>query len=190
VNRIHGAEDVARLSLSEYVALRHTIAVRGTARMLVAPISCFGWAALAVGVGWDGPPTATLLPLVALVAGFESVHALHVGAERVGRYLQVYYEAESNGPHWESTAMIVGPALPGGGIDPLFSGLFLGSTLLNLSRAVVPFDLTAALGVTAVLHAAFAVRIVRARVAATRQRAVELESFEAIRSRQRSGNSE
>jgi hypothetical protein len=154
----------------------------------VAPASCLGWAALALVLGWDGPPTGTLLPLAVLVAGFESVHALHVGTERIGRYLQVYYEAESKGPRWESTAMIVGPALPGGGIDPLFSGVFVGAALLNLSRAGLPFFATTALGFTVALHAAFVFRIVRARVAATRQRAVELESFKALRSRERSGH--
>ena len=116
--------------------LRRTIAARGTARMLVAPTSCMGWAALTLAhSGVAGTPTASLLSLAVLVAGFESVHALHVGSERIGRYLQVYYEADVNGPRWESTAMLVGPALPGGGIDPLFSGLFIGACLLNLLAA-------------------------------------------------------
>jgi len=52
------------------------------------------------------------------IGGFEAIHALHVGAERIGRYLQVYYEDAPDAPRWETTAMAVGPALPGGGIDP------------------------------------------------------------------------
>jgi hypothetical protein len=186
VDLAHGAEQLARLSVAEYDVLRRTIAVRGTARMLVAPTSCVGWAALAlVQSGANGNPLAALISLSVLVAGFESVHALHVGSERIGRYLQVYYEADVSGPRWESTAMLVGPALPGGGIDPLFSGLFVGAGLLNFMTAE-PTRLTPmVLAVMMTAHAAFAFRIVRARLAATRQRAVELESFKALQSRER-----
>ena len=42
--------------------------------------------------------------LAILVGGFEAIHALHVGAERIGRYLQVYYEDTPDGPRWETTA--------------------------------------------------------------------------------------
>jgi hypothetical protein len=66
--------------------------------------------------------------------------------------------------------------------------VFVGAALLNVSRACLPFFATTALGFTVALHAAFVFRIVRARVAATRQRAVELESFKALRSRERSGH--
>ena len=181
-----GTAQLVRLSAAEYEVLRRTIAARGTARMLVAPTSCLGWAALTLAhASVAGTPTTSLLSLAVLVAGFESVHALHVGSERIGRYLQIYYEADVNGPRWESTAMLVGPALPGGGIDPLFSGLFIGVCLLNL-LAAQPFKFTpieASMMITA--HAAFVVRIVRARMAASRQRAVELESFKALQSRER-----
>jgi len=186
VNLAQGSDQLVRLSAVEYEVLRRTIAARGTARMLVAPISCMGWAALTLAhAGLEGTPTVSLLSLAVLVGGFESVHALHVGTERIGRYLQVYYEADVNGPRWESTAMLVGPALPGGGVDPLFSGLFVGACLLNL-LAVQPFTSTpieASLMVVA--HAAFVFRVVRARRAASRQRAVELESFKALQSRER-----
>lgn len=188
------AQDVQQASRShfsatEYAVLRQTIAHRGTARMLVAPGSCLGWAALTIlHQGPESSIVAPLLSLAVLVAGFESVHALHVGTERIGRYLQVYYEADVNGPRWESTAMLVGPALPGGGIDPLFSGLFLGASVLNLMAARPSLSFPAPLAVVALLHAAFAFRIVRARLAATRQRAVELESFKALQSRERAGS--
>ena len=133
----------------------------------------------------DGTLTATLLRLAVLVAGFESVHALHVGSERIGRYLQVYYELDVNGPRWESTAMKVGPALPGGGIDPLFSGLFVGTTCINFLAANPSRSAPMAVAILITVHAAFVLRIVRARMAATRQRAVELESFKALQSRER-----
>jgi len=186
VDLTRGAELLARLSATEYAALRQTIATRGTARMLVAPASCLGWAAVVLGLPDVGrTPTATLLSLAVLVAGFESVHALHVGTERIGRYLQVYYESDVHGPRWESTAMTVGPALPGGGIDPLFSGLFVGATLLNLLVAPPSRSAPVVAAMTIALHAVFVLRIVRARRAVTRQRAVELESFKALQSRER-----
>jgi hypothetical protein len=177
------------LSATEYAVLRQTIANRGIARMLVAPASCLGWAAITVfHQGPGNSLVAPLLSLAVLAAGFESVHALHVGTERIGRYLQVYYEESLNGPRWESTAMLVGPALPGGGIDPLFSGVFLGSALLNLLAARPSPAEPAAFAAVVAAHLAFAFRIVRARLAATRQRAVELESFKALQSRERAQN--
>ena len=81
--------------------------------------------------------------------------------------------------------MAVGPALPGGGIDPLFSAVFAGATVINLISVVLLHPAAAELGVIGVLHAAFLIRIVRARGAAARQRAVELESFKALLRRQR-----
>lgn len=171
--------------MTEFAVLRQTIASRGTTRMVLLPVTCLGWAVLTLTlllVG--GAPVATLLPLAALVGGFEAVHALHVGAERIGRYLQVYYEADPNGPRWETTAMSVGPALPGGGIDPLFSAVFVGATLINFVPALLPQPTPVELGVIGALHAAFVFRIVRARGAAARQRAVELESFRALRVRE------
>ena len=88
-------------------------------------------------------------------------------------------------PRWETTAMAIGPALPGGGIDPLFSIVFLGATIINIIPALLPRPTAVELSVVGVLHAAFLFRIVRARGAAARQRAVELESFKAVLSRER-----
>ena len=67
---------------------------------------------------------------------------MHVGVERIGRYLQVFYEGTADGPMWETTAMSVGPALPGGGVDPLFTVVFAFATLLNLIPAIVPSPTT------------------------------------------------
>jgi hypothetical protein len=122
--------------------------------------------------------------LAVLIGGFEAVHALHVGAERIGRYLQVYYEALPSGPRWETAVMTVGPALPGGGIDPLFSVVFTGVAMINMVPALLPPVTRMELGVVGVLHAGFIFRIVRARLAASKQRAVELESFKAMQSRE------
>ena len=125
------------LSDTEYAVLRRTIAARGTARMVLFPITMIGWAALALVVlTFAEAPVASLYPLAVLVGGFEAIHALHVGVERIGRYLQVYYENTDMGPRWETTAMAVGPALPGGGIDPLFSLIFASATFVNIIPAL------------------------------------------------------
>ena len=174
------------LTSAEFAVLRQTIALRGTARMALVPVTLLGWAVLTLAVLIaGGPPVATVVTLAVLVGGFEAVHALHVGAERIGRYLQVYYEALADGPRWETAVMTVGPALPGGGIDPLFSVVFVGATLINMVPALVPVPTPLEASVIAFLHLVFIIRVIRARLAASRQRAVELESFKAMQSRER-----
>jgi hypothetical protein len=171
------------LSESEFTSLRATIAMRGTVRMALLPIVLLGWATVGALLLLFGElPAAVIFPLAVLVAGFEAIHALHVGAERIGRYLQVYYEDGADPPRWETTAMAVGPALPGGGIDPLFSVVFVSVTLANLIPAFTPAPTRPELAVLLPLHFAFVVRIVRARGAAARQRAIELESYRALKS--------
>jgi len=176
----------ARMSLAEmeYAALRQTIASRGTARMTLVPVTIIGWALVAGTLTALGShPASALFPLSILAGGFEAIHAMHVGVERIGRYLQVFYEGAENGPMWETIAMTVGPALPGGGVDPLFSVLFAAAALLNLIPALAPAPTTLELVVIGVMHLALLVRIARARVAAARQRAVDLESYRAVRMR-------
>jgi len=175
-------------SESEYAALRQTISSRGTARISLLPVTLGGWAAIAgIWTNHANNPATLLVPLVVLVGGFEAIHAMHVGVERIGRYLQVFYESSPDSPKWETTAMSVGPALPGGGVDPLFTTVFVIATVLNLAAAFLPSPTRLELAVTVLFHAAFLVRLVRARGAATRQRAVDLESYRAIRLRLSSG---
>ena len=170
------------LTDSEFRSLRQTIALRGTVRMALLPLTLLGWALLATLLVLFGElPIAVMFPLAVLVGGFEAVHALHVGAERIGRYLQVYYEDAADGPRWETTAMAVGPALPGGGIDPLFSVVFISATLINLIPVFMLEPTRPELAVLLPLHLVVIIRIVRARGAAARQRAVELESYRGIR---------
>jgi len=180
---------------AEYAALRQTIATRGTIRTALVPLVILGWSLLLASAGTATGAWAGLPSLLVLAAGFEAVHALHVGVERIGRYLQVFYEHEPGGPRWETTAMAVGPALPGGGIDPLFTVVFVGAVLLNLAPTAVGLARLAVglpgaalavsgLAVLSVLaHAGVLIRIARARRAAARQRAVELESYRALRAR-------
>ena len=175
------------LQEQEYTALRQTISTRGTVRMLLLPVTFLGWAVLTMVLMLFGDaPVAAVASLGVLAAGFEAIHALHVGVERIGRYLQVFYEARDDGPRWETTAMAVGPALPGGGIDPLFSAMFLSAAVLNLIPVMLPQPTAIEMAVIGTLHLAFVVRVVRARIAAARQRAVELESFRALLTRRAS----
>jgi hypothetical protein len=168
----------------EFTVLRQTIATRGTVRMALVPATVIGWAAISVALlrfqGTVIAPALSLISLGVLVAGFEAIHALHVGVERIGRYLQVYYEREADGPRWETTAMATGPALPGGGIDPLFAVVFIVISLLNLTMSFLSWQ-TRLDALVAVPHVLFWARVVRARAAAARQRAVDLETFRAIR---------
>ena len=169
---------------SEYTVLRHTIASRGTARITLLPVTLIGWAVVTCTLALLGKyPAMSLFSLLVLAGGFEAIHALHVGVERIGRYLQVFYEGSADVPRWETTAMSIGPALPGGGVDPLFTLIFTLATLLNLLAAIVPSPTRLELAVIGLMHGAFLVRIVRARWAATRQRAVDLESYRAVKMR-------
>jgi hypothetical protein len=190
-NIVERLEDFAvDLSNTEFRVLRETIGSRGTTRMVLLPVTMLGWAGLMTVILLFGEvPLAALLPLAVLVGGFEAIHALHVGVERIGRYLQVYYEGFSDGPRWETTVTAVGPGLPGGGIDPLFSLVFVCAAFVNMLPVVIPHPTRMELGVVGAFHIAFVFRVVRARGAAARQRAVELESFRALKSQAQSDGS-
>jgi hypothetical protein len=170
------------LRAAEFTALRGAISSRGTARIVIAAGVFIAWSSLTTLLAlFSDLPLAVLIPFVVLIAGFEAVHALHAGAERIGRYVQVYYESETGGgPRWETTAMAVGPALPGGGVDPLFSVLFAGAAVVNAAAALPIAPIWQEMAVIGILHATFLVRIVRARSAAGRQRSVELERFKTV----------
>jgi hypothetical protein len=173
-------------SLSEFTVLRQTIAVRGTVRMALLPVTVIGWTAIAVALlrGATIPAVLSLVSLSVLIGGFEAIHALNVGVERIGRYLQVYYEGQGDGPLWETTAMAVGPGLPGGGIDPLFTVVFAALTALNVTLAFPELRSTTEYVIVLPVHAIFLIRLIRARGAAARQRAVDLETFRAVKSGQ------
>jgi hypothetical protein len=172
----------------EYRELRRTIAIRGTVRIALVPLTFVSWAGLAIVlVIYAQLPVAALFTLAILAAGFEAVHALHVGVERIGRYLQVYYEeavpdtsVTGSRPGWETTAMAVGPALPGGGADPLFTVLFCCAAVTNTVPALLPVPTPLEMALIGALHVAFVVRVLRARMAAARQRTVELEQFRRV----------
>jgi len=172
------------LTESEFTVLRRTIATRGTARIILLPATFVAWSAVisVLLAASQLRPLDSLFSLAILASGFEAIHALHVGVERIGRYIQVYYETGIDGPQWETTCMSVGPALPGGGVDPLFSILFASATVANLIPVFLSAPSRPVVAILGLLHAALLVRVGRARWAAARQRAVELESYRAIHS--------
>ena len=62
------------------------------------------------------------------------------------------YESSENGLN-ETTAMAIGPALPGGGVDPLFTVVFASAAAINVIPALLPtpVDLRE-IGVIGALH--------------------------------------
>lgn len=165
----------------EYRALRNTIRSRGTARTWVFLAGLTAWAGLAIGTAELVPiPLATLLPLLVLAGAFEAVFALHVGVERIGRYLQVFY-ADA----WERTAMAFGAPLAGTGADPLFALFFGLAAVFNFAPLVLANPTASELVVIGGVHVLFLARIVQARRAASRQRAADLARFQQLYDDQR-----
>ncbi len=182
------------LERDEFKALRATIRERGTARVWMFVIILGAWAALTVVVTAAVPlPVVALVPLLLLVGGFEAINVTHVGVERIGRYLQVFYEPEaaanppaeaSNpaGPRWEQIAMAYGRGFRGGGgIDALFAPVFAAATLLNLIPVLLPEPTPRELVAIGAAHLLFLVRILVARQQSGRQRAQDLERFRSLR---------
>ena len=160
----------------EYSALRATIRERGATRVWIFLVGFIAWGALTLATAaLASSPIAVLLPLLILAATFEAVYALHVGVERIGRYLQVFFESESSG--WEHTAMSFGR--PGGAIaiDALFSIPFLIATLFNIAPILVVSPVPVEWIFVGGAHLLFALRIITARAAAGRQRTVDLTRF-------------
>ncbi len=142
------------------------------------------WAALLVAVLVLLPyPLASIIPLLVLVAAFETVRTLHFGSERIGRYLQVFYEEEDGAkrlaetPSWESVAMGFGAKMPGAGGHPLFAPVFGLAAAINFLAVVLPGPIPLELGLLAVPHLAFLGWIAATDRAMRAQRGVELARF-------------
>ena len=173
-------------ALEEYRALRATIRQRGTARVAIAVATILGWAALALTtMALSLPPLATLAPLLVLAGGFEAVFGLHVGVERVGRYLQVYFEAGvAEPPAWEHVAMTPRPpGQPSAGVDPLFGVLFLFAAAVNFVPVLL-IGVGVELLVIGTAHVAFVTRLLVARRFALSQRQTDLAQMTTLRGQQ------
>jgi len=172
----------AELALQEYRSLRETIQTRGSLRFGIAIATWSVWAALSLWC-WTSVagPMAGLVPLFVLVGGFEVVLALHTGVERIGRYVQRMFELGGpTPPAWEHIAVAMGPRwLSPGGLDPLFSIVFLLAAWLNFLPSAAGAD-TQQLAIVGATHAAFILRVVLARRFASRQRAADLAALESV----------
>jgi hypothetical protein len=176
----------------EYRVLRETIATRGTWRPAILVGGIAVWAAVLVAVLVLLPyPLAAAIPLLVLVAAFEGVRTLHFGTERIGRYLQVFYEeaghrekALAGTPSWESVAMAFGAQVPGAGGHPLFAPVFGLGAGINFLAVILPGPVPLELGLLSVPHLAFVAWIMASDRAMRAQRAVELERFRALYSGQ------
>jgi hypothetical protein len=163
----------------EYRALRGTIAQRGTAKVWVLVAGIIGWAALTMATAaLASLPVATFLPLLVLAVTFEAIFSLHVGIERIGRYLQVFHEDATG---WEHTAMAFGRPLKGTGTDPLFVAHFLIAAILNIVPALLAEPVQLELAVVGSAHLLFVLRVVMAWRSAGRQRAADLKRFEEMK---------
>lgn len=152
--------------------------------MTLVAATVVAWATLAIATEiWLATPLSTLIPLLVLAAGFEAAFAMHVGVERIGRYLQVEYEGTEGAPAWEHTAMRFGaaPTPAAGRVDPLFSAMFLCAAVLNLVPSVLMTlgisGVWGELALVGVVHAVFIVRLIRARGYAAQQRELDLSAL-------------
>jgi hypothetical protein len=165
----------------EYRALRATIRARGTARVWIVLAGTVAWAALTLATAALAQlPIATLLPLLVLALTFEITASLHQGVERIGRYLQVFFETEAGG--WEHVAMAYGRQFPGAGIDPLFSPFFWLAAVFNFVPVVTAGPVLLEWTVVGTIHLLFMTRVYFVRREAAHQRAVDLERFERLKS--------
>lgn len=179
--------------VEEYRALRATVRERGTARVWLFFGVMAAWAAATIATAaLAALPVATLLPLLVLAAGFEALFTLHTGVERIGRYIQVFYGDEEGAPpaptsgsrrEWERTVMAYGLAYPGGGSDPLFAAYFFLATILNFVPVLLAEPVRIEVIVVGAVHLIFIGRVIAARRASGRQRAVDLERFQQIKNR-------
>ena len=170
-----------RPSRSEYLVLRRTIAQRGALRPILLVVGMAVWSlVLTAVIAWVPYPVAAAIPLLVIAATFEAIRPLHFGAERIGRYLQVFYEeaGERNRPlrdtpAWERVAMSFG-TVPGVGGHPLFIPIFFLATLANYFAVLIPGPLPIEIGVMALLHVAVIAWFVAAHAAMKKQREIEL----------------
>jgi hypothetical protein len=168
--------------LEEYRALRDTIRERSTARVWIAYTGLTAWAALALATATLVElPIATLIPLLVVSLVFEVVFALHTVVERVGRYIQVFFEDEAADRGWEHQAMAYGREFPGRGTDPLFGGYFLLAMILNMLPAALARPVPLEWAVVAGGHLVAVGRLVVARRDAARQRPLDLERFRQLK---------
>lgn len=175
---------------AEFSVLRKTIRTRGSLRPVVLLGGISTWAAALIAVlAWIPSPVASAVPLVVLLATLEAMRALHLGVERIGRYVQVFFEedrggaAPSGAPAWEHTAMQFGPSLPGAGGHPYFMAVLFVATAVNFLAVIFPGPLPVELATLAIPHLAFIVWLIYCDRGMRKQRAAELARFRELHAR-------
>jgi hypothetical protein len=170
------------LSRLEFEALRATIRERGTLRLCAILAGLAVWAALAAAVSiTELKGAASLIPLVVLSAAYETSFFVQTGVERVGRYVQVFFEEREKLNGWETTAMEFAARFRGGP-DPLFTTLFHLANVMDFA-ALISWGSPGWTGLSLAAHAVMAYRIVTTKRIASTQRAVDLERFRLLRNR-------
>jgi hypothetical protein len=172
----------------EFAALRDTVRVRGSLRAIILLAGVGTWAALLIAVlAWLPNPVASAVPLVVLLATLEVLRTLHLGVERIGRYIQVFFEEDRGGgapggpPAWEHIAMQFGPTLPGAGGHPYFLAVFLVAAVVNFLAVLFPGPLLVEWTVLAVPHLAFIIWLIYCDRGMRKQRTAELGRFRELR---------
>lgn len=168
--------------LEEFRALRDTIRERGTTRTWVLLAGFVAWAALTITTAaLVAFPVATLLPLLILAIHFEVVFMLHTGVERIGRYIQVFFEDEHADRGWEHRVMAYGVTFRAAGGNPLFAPCFWAAALLNIIPALLADPLPIEWSSIGAIHLLFMLRVGIAGRQAARQRSIDLERFRGLK---------
>lgn len=170
------------LARAEFEALRATIRERGTLRMWAILVGMIAWAWLAITLLLANlPRPAMLVPILILAATFEISFFIHTGVERIGRYIQVFFEEASDSTGWETTAMSYGRSFPGG-LDPLFIPVFAIAGFINLLNSLSFVARHPGwILVSFLAHLAFGWRLFTARKLSASQRATDLDRFRALK---------
>ena len=136
------ADSPSPLAIEEYRALRATIRERGSRRFLSLAITFVAWAARSSSIQVfarrrPGLPAAAARPGRRFRVRLRD---LHVGVERVGRFLQVSLRTRGALPRGSTTAMAPNLRRRASRIDPLSVGCSLAAAFLNLAafRRVAP----------------------------------------------------
>lgn len=166
---------------TEYLVLRQTIAQRGALRPILTLAGLGIWAVVLTAVLVLLPyPVAAAIPLLLLLVTFEVIRPLHFGAERIGRYLQVFYEEQGepgrplrDTPAWERVAMSFG-VVPGVGGHPLFVPVFFLAAAINYLAVLLPRPMAIEYSVMAMPHLAFLAWLIASDRAMRQQRSIEL----------------
>ena len=177
------------LQLEEYRQLRATVRERGSLRVVLFVVTMTAWSVVAgLIAAFISLPLASLLSLILLVAGFEAVHQLHIGVERIGRYLYARYESGSARAGDPDTRLLWEGAIAAFGAghrpstrpsDALFTLPFIFAVMINFLVATLGSTPEELIGIGAV-HALVIVRIAFAKRAAGRQRPEDQRRFEEV----------